>query len=155
MGFFGILIVIAIIAGAIFGAIKGFISQLSSIVALIAGAVVVRTIGDIATEVLVWIAPSVESYHIAKPLACIILFLIVYVAIFIIATMLKSTMRALHIGFADRVLGLMFGIFKFLFVVSLIMNLWNALFENSEAITECGWMGDVVLRLAPFTLNFM
>ncbi len=106
-----------IIGGAlifcIIGAVAGIIKQLSSVVALVAGLVAGRMFGESVAETL-----DVNVFVCSAGVA-----IIVYVAVILVAKVLKKTVHKLALGPIDRLLGALFGVFFWLSLSSLLLNL--------------------------------
>lgn len=147
-----ILIVIALIAGAIFGWKKGIVQQIGRITGLICGILICRVFGD-----------KVSALFIDKPdgghndlFTCALIYLIIFIAVYVgISVMMKGVKLAVHklqLGFLDRLGGAVFNIFEYLFFLSLLLNVWVTLMPDTKIEDEkTPWRG-FTLRLAPETL---
>lgn len=106
-----------IIGGAlifcIVGAFMGIIKQLSSVVALVLGLAAGRFFGVTVAETL-----DVNIFVCSAVLA-----VLVYIAVIIVAKVLKKAVHKLFLGPIDRLLGAAFGVFFWFSLSSLLLNL--------------------------------
>jgi uncharacterized membrane protein required for colicin V production len=63
--------------------------------------------------------------------------------------MVRSMLRALHLGIIDRVAGAVFSVFQWLLGLSVVLNVWLAVFPDSDLRTDNQGAVDAVLTLAP------
>ena len=151
-----ILILVFCGVGLVMGLYKGFISQLGSIAAIVLGIVACRLWGDAATGVVAgWLGVSDEysawSCHSASILGNVILFLVVYILTLLVARVLHRVSHALMLGPLDHVAGAVLGIFKWVFLLSVLVNLWLVLSPGSDIVTSSTLAGG---RLAAWITDF-
>ncbi|MDR2479137.1 MAG: CvpA family protein [Treponema sp.] len=105
-------------------AIKGFISELLSMAAVVLGLLTALFFfhqgGEIVRNKLM---PDLKV--IPEIIAFIALFLIVFIAVKIVERLLKDIIEGIRLGGADRFLGLVFGIIEGVIVVSLVLFLFT------------------------------
>ncbi len=120
------IILIIVVVGLVLGYIKGLVKQLSTICGIVLGVVACHLWGDWATRVLVEIVPESATWpapeYTTGIIANIILFLIIFLGIKIIGAMFKSALEKLHLGLLDKMAGALFCTFKYLLVVSIVLN---------------------------------
>lgn len=138
-----IVIVIVAIAAAIWGGWHGLIRQLGSLVAIILGIVACRIFGQDAAHAL----------GMSLFTADIILFVAVYFIVTALARLIKGLAHAVFLGGIDRLGGAVFGIFKAMVAVSLILNLIIALSPDSKA--GLGIITPKIVALTPKLLGYV
>lgn len=128
MNFIDILILLILGIAAIKGFIDGFIKELASLAALILG---------------IWAAIRFSSFTAAKLydyfdmtgkytgiIAFILTFVIVVIAIHFIGLLIDKLVKAVALGFINRLLGLVFGVFKSTLILSVIFVILNTIDEH-------------------------
>ena len=137
-----VILVVAVAAGG-WGAWRGFIAQLGSLVAILAAIVGCQIWGD---NVSAWLGVNTI-------LAWVILFVIIYLGVILLANMIRGAAHTLHLGPVDRFFGAVFYIFKWLVLASLLINVWLAF--KPDAGIDRGVVTPSVTRLAPRLLGYM
>jgi len=112
-----IIVVILVCGGAFFGFRRGFVHEMLSLAAWIAGIVAVKTLHAPATEML---AASVGTRTGAAALAFALTFGLTFVAVKLLASRVGGVTRSSIVGPIDRVLGGGFGALKGLIGATLI-----------------------------------
>lgn len=138
-----IIIVIIAIAAAVWGGWHGIIRQLGSLVAILLGIVACQLFGDEAASIL-----GMQLFT-----ADIILFVAVYFIVSAIARIVKGVAHTLMLGSIDRLGGALFGMFKAMVAVSLVLNLLIALNPGSKA--GLGIIAPKVVALVPKLLGYV
>jgi membrane protein required for colicin V production len=64
-----------------------------------------------------------------------VVFIIIVIAVFLLAKLLQSVLKKAALGLVNRLLGLVFGVLKFAFILSIILNLINVFNKEVEFIT--------------------
>ncbi|MDE6467685.1 MAG: CvpA family protein [Muribaculaceae bacterium] len=118
-----ILIAIAIIA-AVVGAIKGFLHQAGSIVGLVAGIIVCRLFGGDLADHLVNAGSAHEGA--LRAVVYLLLFVVVFIAVRLIAGLFAKALDVLHIRLLDRVAGAVFSVGLWTLAASILINLYLA-----------------------------
>ncbi|MCM1517544.1 MAG: CvpA family protein [Pseudoflavonifractor sp.] len=158
MSFIDIVILIVFAGAVIVGLRKGMIAQLGSLAAVILGIVACRLWGGDAARIAASLIPelttdSETSGYAASVVGNVTLFVIVYLSVKLLASLVRNVTHALMLGVIDRVLGVLFCLFKWFLVLSIVLNLWDALFPSSGLLSSSR-LGDglamrTVLNLAP------
>ncbi|MCQ2111465.1 MAG: CvpA family protein [Bacteroidaceae bacterium] len=115
------LIVAVLAAGFIAGMVKGVIKQAFSLGGLAAGLVVGMLLYEPAADLLLQKIRMSETA--ASITAFIIILLMVPLVFTFVGEMLSRLIRAIQLGFADRLLGGLFGMVKYLLVMGLVLQL--------------------------------
>ena len=126
------IILIPIAVGFVFGLFRGLIKELIGLVAIFLGIYGAKFLSPWLSNTLV----SMFSFSAktAQPVAYIILFVVIVVLMLIIARMLDKLFDAVSLGGLNRFLGGLFGAIKFTLVVSVLINVMNALEEKFDIV---------------------
>ncbi len=128
-------IVLASIIGfcLIRGIFRGLIKELSSIIGVVSGFYAAYSYYPLIAKFLKrWIADT--GY--ANILACLILFLGIYIGISIAGVLIKYLMNIVFLGWTDRICGLIFGTLKGVLIVSVIVVMLTAFLPKNAAILK-------------------
>lgn len=131
-----LIIIIGAVAFAAYGFYKGVIHQIGSVAALIIGYLAARAFGY----------PLSQSLGISQFICAAVVYIIAYFAIVALAKLVKITVRMVLLGPIDRILGSLFAIIKWLFITSLLLNLF--MFCKPDA-------GVIGGKVTQFTLDFL
>jgi membrane protein required for colicin V production len=138
MGFAGIDIIFLVLIGISFlrCAVRGFISELLSMAALILGLLfAIFFFKNGAHLIREWFMPNVKV--VPEIIAFVALFIVIYIMVKVIEITLKNIIEGIRLGGLDRLLGALFGIIEGIVVVCLILFLLSIQpFFNSEPILE-------------------
>lgn len=134
-----IIALIAIFGGAIFGLMRGFVTEVISLGAWLAAILALKLFHGIGTKLLVHVVGNPSG---ASVLAFALIFLIVYAGGKLVAGSLGQRMRGSVLGPLDRVLGFGFGALKGLIIVTLGYLLINLGYDTLYGATaeRPGWM---------------
>jgi membrane protein required for colicin V production len=128
-------IVLATIIGfcLIRGIFRGLIKELSSIIGVVSGFYAAYSYYPLIAKFLKrWIADT--GY--ANILACLILFIGIYITISIAGVLIKYLMNIVFLGWTDRICGLIFGTLKGVLIVSVIVVMLTAFLPKNSAILK-------------------
>lgn len=139
MSVIDIIILIVFVGAVIYGLYKGVIAQLGSLGGILLGIFACRLFGDYATEVMSNILPAMTSdaettAYVNSVVGNVLLFIVVYVLTCLIAKLMRKITHALCLGLFDRLIGAVFCIFKWFFVFSIVLNLWQVFFPESSVV---------------------
>lgn len=134
-----IIVLLAIFGGAIFGMMRGFVTEVIALFAWVAAILALKLFHGAATKLLL---PVVGNASGASVLAFALVFLIVYAGGKLVAASLGQRMRTSVLGPLDRVLGFGFGALKGLIIVTLGYLLINLGYDTlyGAAAERPGWM---------------
>lgn len=158
MAFIDILILIVTAIGGILGFMKGIIRGAGTVVGALAGIFACHVCGSGAYKLLLRGVPDVAELpgapYTGTILAYILLFLVVYLAIVILAGILCKAVHAVHLSTLDRVGGAAFGAFKYLLLLSVALNGIYVLSPTLSIFHTSGLLGGdffkLVMNLAPW-----
>lgn len=162
MSFIDIVILVIFAGAVIYGFYRGVIAQIGSVAAVIVGIIACRIFGDAATELTATLLPEITSNPDTARYACsvignVVLFLLVYLTVKLLASLIKKVANALLLGFVDKIIGAVFCIFKWFLVASLVLNVWCLVFPDSNLVKSSTIAGgkaiEAILELAPALLG--
>lgn len=143
---------------------KGIVLQLGGLAAIVAGVVACRVWGS---EALDWLlARCTEEGEVLTPaqsyfytvLSRLLLFIAAWAVVKVVARFVRGLTHALHVGFLDRVAGMLFAMFEWLLVLSLALNLWMVVKPEAD-VARMGRMfnghaAEAVVELSPKVLGW-
>ncbi len=129
-----IVILVIIGIGTVWGMMKGFIMQLSSLVGLIVGLLVARAL---FAEVGAWLAPAIGvSVTIARVLSFFMLWIVVPLLFSLFASFMSKALQAIHLGWLNRWLGGGLGAIKCMLLVGMLTQLIEYVDTEKELLPE-------------------
>ena len=148
-----ILIFVVLGAAAIFGAIRGAIAQIASIVGLVAGIVSARLFG---MRIADFFAGSEAPGAIDCISGHIVAFVAAYLLGWVIVRVFRKVVHAAKLGIIDRILGAVLKVFIWSLVLSLAFNVYLIIKDNGHALDAPGkpWR-TLIIRVAPATLGYI
>ncbi len=129
-----IIILVFIGIGAVWGMMKGFVRQLSSLVGLVVGLLVARAL---FVEVGDWMAPAIGvSVTIGRVLAFFMLWIVVPLLFSLLASFLTKALQVIHLGWINRLLGGSLGCVKFMLLVGIVVQLLEFVDPQNELMPK-------------------
>ncbi len=141
----------------IWGFMRGIVRQIGDLAALLLGIIGANLFGSVVTS---WIQTNTDWALIACQLvAYISLFLIIYLTIRIVASFIKSLTELVRLGWIDSLAGGVFGAFKTLLLISIVLNVAlmmtrDAEIWHTEALTQ-SMSFEALKDFAPHILNLV
>ena len=118
-------ILIPVVLGFILGLFKGLIKELISLAAIVLGIYGAKIFAPVVSGIFV---KSFDmSPKTATPVAYLVLFITIIIGMLILANMLNKLFDSLALGGLNKFLGGIFGGLKFALVVSVLLNVFDAL----------------------------
>lgn len=138
----------------IYGLYKGLISQLASLGGIVLGIVACRFFAPDAGRLVMQTFPGTFASETSANIAgAVILFLLVFFTVGAFASLARKLTHTLLLGWLDHLLGCVFCVFKWLLVMSIILNLWYMVSPSSPIFRTStlmdGEMLPWIVRLAP------
>jgi len=134
MSILDIILLICFIPALIQGLKKGFISQVISIVSLIAG---VWMSFEFSTAVSAWLAQYVEaSEKLLKIASFAIIMIGVFIILGIVGKSLEGILKFVMLGWLNRLLGVVFAFIKTGLVIGIVIILFNSLNNSLNLVSE-------------------
>ena len=150
-----IVILVVFVASLAIGFKKGIIVQVGSLGGILFGVVLCRLLGTRLTGV---IAGADVPGYIDSVLANIILFVGGFLSVKIVAHFCKQLTHALALGGLDRLAGALFGLFQWMLVLSILLNLWVTVKPGTDFLAMStlgnGHAIEAVMGLAPAVLGW-
>ncbi len=123
MNFIDLIFLVILLWSAYRGFAKGFILQLSTLAALLLGILGAIEFSDFTAGIL---ENNFEiSPNYLNVIAFAVTFIIIVVAVHLLASLIQKLLQAIALGFLNRILGIVFGIAKTAFILSIILVLVN------------------------------
>ena len=137
MTFIDTIILLIVLGALVIGWSRGLLRQAASLVSWAVGIVVCLFFGDQVTQLFLTINPSAAEWPLAsitvKAVALSLLFLLVTLTLRVAAYLARKVVKAAKLGCLDRAGGAVLFAFKYLFVLSILLNLYYA--YNPDADT--------------------
>ena len=150
------IIILIVLGGLVLGYRKGLIGQLSSLVSWIVAIVLCYKCGDQVKDIFLALVPSAADWPLSsitvKTVSLAFAFLIVMVVIRLVMRLFKGTLDSIHLGFIDKMGGSLLFIFKYAFILSIVLNLLYAINPDMDTFGT-----EHMLKNKPyeFTLDLM
>jgi membrane protein required for colicin V production len=124
------IIIIIVLGGLVIGYRKGLITQLASLISWIVAIVLCYKGGELAQSIFLAIVPSAAQWPLAsitvKTVSLAFAFLVVMLSIRLVMRMFKGALDSIHLGLIDKAGGSLLFMFKYAFLLSLVLNLLYA-----------------------------
>jgi Colicin V production protein. len=133
MGTLDLLILFIVAAGLISGFIRGLIKQLTSLVSILVGITFARLLYWPVAEFLNISAGF--SVTMSKPMAFILVWVLISLLCTIAAFFLTRTLQMISLGWVNRWGGSLLGGMKYLLIISLFINLVDAIDSRNHLIS--------------------
>lgn len=125
------ILILIILGGIVLGYRKGFIGQLSSLVSWIVAIVLCYKCGDLIQGIFLSVVPSAADWPLStitvKTVSLAFAFLLVMVVIRLLMRLFKGALKAADLSFIDRLGGSLLFMFKYAFILSIVLNLLYAI----------------------------
>lgn len=125
MNILDIVLLACLIPAVIQGLRKGFIAQVVAIISLVLGGWLAYRFSSAVTEWLgQWISASGPALNI---IAFILIFAIVVTLLFLLGKILEASIKIILLGWLNKLLGLVFSLFKYVLVIGLLIILFDSI----------------------------
>lgn len=156
MNYIDLVLAILLLIAAIQGFRKGFIIELASLVALILGIWGGIKFSDY-TAAMITKHLGYHSEYLGL-IAFVVTFIVIVLLIHLMAKMLDTIVKAVFLGFLNRLAGIVFGLLKMAVILSIVLLLFDEVDENVHILPArqkaeskvYGPMKQVVPTLFPF-----
>lgn len=151
-----VLILIVFVGAVAVGFWRGVIVQVGAVAALFVAVVVCRLFGERLACVMATggEAPGMLDIVLAKA----ILFILTYIGVRLLALLLKKTTHALQLGALDRFGGVVYTVFEWMLILSLLINLWLVIKPTQNLTEICtlggGHVAEFITGFAPAVLGW-
>ncbi len=130
------LLILILLGSVVLGYRKGFIGQLSSLISWVVAIVLCYKCGELAQNIFLSIVPSAAEWPLSavtvKTVSLAFAFLIIMLAIRLFMRLFKGALDAVKLGFIDKLGGSLLFVFKYAFILSIILNLLYAINPDME-----------------------
>ncbi|MBE9467210.1 MAG: CvpA family protein [Bacteroidetes bacterium] len=133
MNYFDLIILVPLLWSAYKGFSKGFIHSVASFGALLLGIFGAIKFSDITSQYLIQNFDFNPNYLPIVSFA--VTFVLIVVAVHFVAILIDKLIKAIALGFINRILGSLFGIAKIAFIISIILVIVNGLDKNLKFIS--------------------
>lgn len=134
MSIVDIILLICFVPALISGLRKGFISQVVSIVSIIAG---VWVSYEFAEPVGTWLSQYIETTeNVLKLTSFIIIMIAVFAVLALVGKLLESIINFVMLGWINKLLGVVFAILKTGLIVGLVIMLFCSLNNNLHLVSD-------------------
>jgi len=151
-----IILLIPILWGAYHGVRKGLIVELASILAIILGIYGCAKFSDVVASFLGTELHSNMSSVYISIIADVVVFLGIVILVFFLAKRIEKVAQALLLGWANRLLGGIFGAFKWALMISVVLYFFDVLNARAGLVSAETLQHSVVythlVKLAPLVM---
>lgn len=134
MQFIDILILVIICFAAIRGFAQGLVRQIGSLGGLLLAILGAIYLSKFTETLLVGIFKLPD--YVYHPLAWLLTFLVIYLSVWTLAWFLLRMVRWAQLGRIDRMSGIVFCIFKYVLVLSVILNIFELIDRDSRLLSQ-------------------
>lgn len=150
---FDLVCILIIIAGVVLGLRRGFMAQIGSFVGVIAGIIICRIFGPELASAFVSPEDSESTRLLHSVLAYVVLFGVCYLGGRLIGKAMSGTIDALHLSWLDKIAGAVLKLCEYLLAFSLLLNLWIAIFPDTQLRSSKDGLSEFVVDFAPVILG--
>ena len=134
MSIVDIILLICFIPALISGLRKGFISQVISIVSIIAG---VWVSYKFSTEVGLWLGQHIEAAeNILKLISFIVIMIAVFAGLALIGKLLEGLIKFVMLGWLNKLFGVIFALLKTGLIIGLLIMAFCSLNNNFHFVSD-------------------
>ena len=134
MSIIDIILLICFVPAVINGIRKGFISQVISIVSIIAGVWVSYEFSTIVAE---WIGQYIQASENVLHLVAFALIMVgVFLLLALLARLIESLVNFVMLGWLNKLLGVVFALIKSGLIIGLVIMAFNSLNNNFHLVNE-------------------
>jgi membrane protein required for colicin V production len=128
MNYIDLILAIILIIAAVQGFRKGFIVELASLAALVLGIWGAIKFSDWTAD-FITDTTGFHSKHLTT-IAFVVTFITIVIVIHILGKVLDNTVKAIALGFLNRLAGIIFGVLKAAVILSIFLLLFDSIDEN-------------------------
>lgn len=144
-----IAIIVLAVAGGFMGWRKGLTGQMGALVGVLAAIVICRWFASDLAAFFTDPSDSPQTVLLNTVMSYVILGVGAYVAVLIIAKLMNLVTRALHLSLINRAAGAVFGVFEWMLGLSILLNIWTAVFSDTELRSSNHAITDAVMDIGP------
>lgn len=150
-----VILIVVVVVTAIYGYYKGILSQIGALAGVLVGIICCRIFASDFTAFLnnLFLEPTSTktSYHFLNSVvAQVVLFMAGYFGARLIASLLTKISKKVKLNVVNRLAGTVFAVAQGLVIMSLALNLWIAIFPDSELLkSSTSVVDEQLINLAP------
>ena len=147
--------IVVVVVAAIYGYYKGILSQMGALAGVLVGTICCRLMADDFTMFLneTFLDPTTSkasSRFMNSVLSQVVLFLVGFFGARWIASFLSAVLKTVKLGSVNKFAGAVFAVMQWLVIMSLLLNVWIAIFPDTELLTSSTSIVDErMINLAP------
>jgi membrane protein required for colicin V production len=157
MNYIDIILLILLIISAFNGFSKGFVEELAGLVALILGIWAALHFSGFVAQLITDVF-NFESRFLPV-IAFLVTFVVVLILVSIIGSMVNNLVKAVNLGFINRLAGFVFGVVKGALVLSIFLVVFNKIDEDVHILPDESKNGsrlyEPVRNFAPSVFPFL
>ena len=127
------ILAIPLLWGAFIGFKKGFVLELASLVALVLGVIGALKFSDYTAQQLTQYVEISSNY--LGLISFLVTFMLIVFAVFLFAKMLDKALKLVALGLINRLLGLVFGLFKYALILSFLLYFFENINRKFELVS--------------------
>lgn len=163
MNYVDIAILVLLGVGAITGLIKGFVSELISIVGFLLAFIIANEVAPLSLPLLDWLSIPSEN-AISRVVVWLVILLLVLLLLRLVSTLLTKLLQALNIGWINRLLGMILGIVKYTLIACLVVTILEVACSHFDEWPLKKWLADsqgvewiheIVSFVSPYTEEYV
>ena len=155
MNYFDIVIGIILIIGLVKGFRNGLVIELAALAALVLGLLGAVYFSDITES---YLSQYLTSDHIGI-IAFVITFVLIVIGVHLLARVLDKLITAVALGPVNRIMGALFSLLKYAFIISVLLAVVNGLERNFKFIPEeqkeSSMLYEPIASIAPFVFPYL
>ena len=142
MNILDIILLVCLIPAIVQGLRKGFIAQVVAIISLILGGWLAYRFSSALTA---WLGQWIEMSGAALDIiSFILIFAIVVTLLFLLGKILETSIKIILLGWLNKLLGLVFALFKYVLVIGLLIILFDSINGRFHIVQE-SYLGSSVI----------
>lgn len=157
MNYIDLIIAIPLVWGVFVGFKNGLIIEVASLAALLLGIYGAIHFSDLTANFLVANLNITTQY--INLIAFAVTFVGIVIVVHLLAKMIDKLVKAVALGFVNRLLGMVFGLIKYAFLISIILVIINAINRNlnflSDEKTESSLLYKPLSNFAPTIFPYL
>ncbi len=162
MNLVDIILILCFIPAVISGLRKGFISQIAGIIIIIASIWLSYEFSDTVSG---WIAGWMENANpdVLKFVSFAVIIIAVAILLTLISRLLENLLKAIMLGWLNKMLGLLFAILKYAVVLCILIYFFNILNDSWDIVSKTvldesavyNWLSDLNDLIFPYLKGFI
>lgn len=134
MNILDIVLLVCLIPALIQGLRKGFIAQVVAIISLVLGGWLAYKFSAVVTEWLAqWLDITGQALNI---ISFILIFAVVVTLLFLLGKILEASVKIILLGWLNKLLGLVFALFKYALVIGLMVILFDSINDKFNLVSR-------------------